>query len=400
LAAKIRIGFNARYLRDYNLRGFNRYTLSLLTELQNRGEFELVLFTDKRSPIHPAFAEAIRAEIVEITSPRVLIWEQLVLPMAFRRHHIDLFHALADGGLPAWKTCPYVLTYHHAPDKSLKHFIARGELSGRMDDYLDGDRGINGQYLKRRAELLRWIYLHSANRIIAVSRYGKWELVELLGVPEEKVEIIYEAADASFSPDVPRATVEEARARYDLPRRYLLFVSGFDRRKNVPGLLRAFHEAKRTGVQEALVLVGTGGDLPAAKLLARTLGLREGRDIVFLQRIHDELPAVYCGATAFVTLSWSESFCLPMLEAMSCGTPIIASNRGAIPEIMRDGGILVDPRNRDGAVQAIKEVTSRTDLRTKLRAEALKRAKEFSWQKTAEQTTLVYREILDCVAQR
>ncbi len=88
------------------------------------------------------------------------------------------------------------------------------------------------------------------------------------------------------------------------------------------------------------------------------------------------------------------------MERVFLPTPIIASNRGAIPEIMRDGGILVDPRNRDGAVQAIKEVTSRTDLRTKLRAEALKRAKEFSWQKTAEQTTLVYREILDCVAQR
>src|SRR5690242_4029171 len=89
LGKKIRIGFNARYLRDYNLRGFNRYTVSLLTELQNRGEFEVVLFTDQRSQVHPRFAETIKAPIVEIRSPRVLLWEQVMIPVTLRRRQIN-----------------------------------------------------------------------------------------------------------------------------------------------------------------------------------------------------------------------------------------------------------------------------------------------------------------------
>jgi glycosyltransferase involved in cell wall biosynthesis len=242
--------------------------------------------------------------------------------------------------------------------------------------------------------LLRSVYLRAADKIIAVSNYGKWELVELLGVAEKKVEVIYEAADDRFYPDISEETVRQAKARYGLPDRYLLFVGSFDSWKNVNGLLRAFAEAKNVGVRHGLVLVGIGGDLHGAKNLARALELLEGRDVVFLERIHGDLAALYRGATAFVTLSWGESFGLPVVEAMCCGTPVIVSNRGGLPEIVGDGGLLVDPRNPVEVVQAIKAVTSRTELQTHLRTEALGRAKAFSWKKTAEQTVKVYERLL------
>lgn len=392
--ARTRIGFNARSLRDNNLRGFNRYTLSLLRELQNLGEFEIVLFTDQRSPVHPVFAEAIRAEIVSIASPRTLVWEQVLLPVALQRHHIELFHAPADGGLPAWKTCPYVLTYHRALDKSLQRWIATGELTGQVADYSAEIKGLRGRYQRCRHDLLRLVYLRAADRIIAVSQFGKWELVELLGVAEEKVQVIYEAADETFSQDIAEETVTQAKVRYGLPERYLLFVGGFDLWKNVHGLLRAYAEARKVGVRDSLVLVGSGVDPIGAKELARALGLREGQEVVFLERIKEDLPALYRGATAFVTLSWGESFGLPVIEAMRCGTPVIASNRGALPEIIADGGVLVDPRNQVEVVQAIKEVTGRAELQTLLREKALRRASDFCWRKTAEQTARVYEGVL------
>ncbi len=395
MAARIRIGFNARYLRDYNLRGFNRYTLSLLTELQNRGEFELVLFTDQRSPIHPAFAEAIRAEIVEIASPRALLWEQVVLPLALRRHHIALFHAPAEGGLPAWKSCPYVLTYHRALDKSVERWIARGELPGRVADYGLEPGGLRDRYHRWRYALLRSIYLRAADKIIAVSHYGERELAELLGVAREKVAVIYEAADDRFSPDIPEPRVREAKIRYGLPERYLLFVGSFDRWKNVDGLLRAYAEARKLGVREGLVLVGSGGDLSGAKGLARSLELREGHEVVFLERIDEDLPLLYRGATTFITLSWGESFGLPLVEAMRCGTPVIASSRGAIPEVVAGGGVLVDPRDPVEVIHTIVAVTNGREFQEQLRQQSLKRAKSFSWPETAEKTVQVYRSLLE-----
>jgi glycosyltransferase involved in cell wall biosynthesis len=391
---KLRIGFNARYLRDYNLRGFNRYTMSLLTELQSQDEFEIILFTDQRSPIHPAFAKTIVAETIELASPKALLWEQVMLPLALRRQNIGLFHAPADGGLPAWKRCPYVLTYHHALDKSVRRSVATGELPGRVADYCPEASGLQGTYQRYRHSLLRSVYLRAADKIIAVSNYGKWELVELLGVADKKVEVIYEAADVRFSPDISEEMVNEAKTKYGLPDRYLLFVGSFESRKNVYGLLRAFAEAKRAGVRHGLVLVGIGGDIQGARTMARQLALFEDREVVFLERIHEDLAALYRGATAFVTLSWGESFGLPVVEAMCCGTPVIVSNRGGLPEIVGDGGILVDPRNSVEVVQAIKEVTSRTELQAHLRTEALGRAKAFSWKKTAEQTLKVYESVL------
>lgn len=390
---RLRVGFNSRYLRDNNLRGFNRYTLSLLTELRRLDELELVLFTDQRSEIHSDFIDTIGVEVVQIASPRVLLWEQVMLPIALRRHRIDVFHAPADGGLPAWKTSRSVLTYHRALDKSLRHSIKTGDLTGRVSDYLPESDGLTGRYLAYRHSLLRSVYIAAADRIIAVSDYGKWELVELLRVPEKKVVVIYEAADDKFTPDIPEQTIRQARLKFGVPDQYLLFVGSYDRWKNVDGLLRCFAGARKEGVQEGLVLVGTGGDVDGARSLARVLGLREGLDVVFLERIHQDLPPLYSGATAFITLSWGESFGLPVVEAMRSGTPVIASNRGALPEIVADGGILVDPKNVHEVVQAIVQVTSGASLRSQLREKALRRSGSFSWKNAAGETARLYQEV-------
>lgn len=394
LTTKIRVGFNARYLRDYNLRGFNRYTVSLLTELQKRSDVEPILFTDQHSPIHPRFREVIQVETIAVRSWKVLLWEHMMVPRSLRSHRIDLFHAPGDGGLPAWKACPYVLTYHHAVDKMFQYWVSTGDLPGRVADYAPEPGGWRGRYLHYRHALLRAVYLRAADKILAVSDYGKWELTELLGVAEERIEVVYEAADERFSPDISADSVGECRARLGLPDRYLLFVGGFDLRKNVHGLLRAYAEARKAGVQDGLVLVGTGGDLDVAKALARSLNLAEGREVVFLQRIHEDLPSVYRGATAFVTLSWGESFCLPVVEAMSCGTPVVVSNRAATPEVVADAGLLVDPRNLDEVVQALKAVTGQPHLQQQLKAKGLRRARKFSWKKAADETVAVYEQVL------
>jgi alpha-1,3-rhamnosyl/mannosyltransferase len=232
--------------------------------------------------------------------------------------------------------------------------------------------------------------------VIAVSDFGKWELVSLLKVPEKNVEVIYEAAESVFTPAVAPSAKERVRMKYRVPEKYILFVGSLDRNKNVGGLLKAFAAAKTSGVSEPLVVVGSGKDQAKVREMIPSLGLLDGRDTFFVGRLHDdELPALYCGATALVTLSWGETFCLPLVEAMSCGTPVVASNWGAIPEVAGGACILVDPRNTSEAAKAIKTVAGQASVRIQLKEAGLKRANFFSWEKTAERTVRLYKDVLN-----
>ncbi|HVZ23745.1 MAG TPA: glycosyltransferase family 1 protein, partial [Vicinamibacterales bacterium] len=356
---------------------------------------DLILFTEPARPLHPAFHDLLgpNARIETPSAPRAVIWEQVALPRALRRLDVDVFHAPADGGLPGWKHGRYVLTYHRALDKSVMHWIANGELPGGPRDYGLASGGVLGWSQQARHNFFRRLYLQSADAIIAVSAFCKWELVELLGVREDKVEVIPLAADEMFTADLPPARVVATRVKYGLPDRYLIYVGGFDAWKNVDGLLRAVAEARRTGVAEALVLAGFGGEVDHLRTLASTLGFVEGRDIFFLGRIHDDLPALYHGATALVSLSWGESFPFPILEAMSCGTPVVASKRGGTPELVRDAGLLVDPRSANETVGAMISVTNES-VRRDLRARGLARACAYSWRQTAQRTAAVYERLL------
>jgi glycosyltransferase involved in cell wall biosynthesis len=358
------------------------------------------LFVDPRWPLHSAFTHLLgpTTRLVAPSSPKALLWEQVALPEALRRERVDVFHAPADGGMPMWAGCRRVLTYHRALDKSVKFWIDQGDLPGTAASYGLQRPGVRGWWHRQRHDALRRLYLKSADRVIAVSDFGKWELVTLLGVPARKVTVIYPAADGMFSRSVSSLDIDRVRATYGLPERYLLFVGGSNRWKNVDGLIRAFARARAAGVSEALVLVGIDDERERLRALAGDLHLLDGRDVVLLDHVHKDLPAVYHGATAFITLSWGESFCLPVVEAMSCGTPVIASSYGALPEVIEGAGILVDPRSTSAVDEAIRRVTSDADLRADLRARGRRRASAFSWDDAARRTLAIYRELTEGVA--
>lgn len=391
----MRVGFNARGLSDPLLRGFNRYTFCLLKELQTQPDVELFLYTDNRSPIHPFYRSQLKARVVEMRAPKVLIWEQVLLPMRLLRDRIDIFHAPCEAGLPVIKVCPYVLTYHGIPEISIAQLVVSGHFPGRLSEYLsEPPRTLRAWWLRARSRLFRKLYLRIADVVITPSEFSKGELLRFLKLPHGKVRVTHEAADDAFSHPVTRNEVEYVKSKYGLPDRYVLFVGGFDRHKNAASLLRVFCRLNAMDSNLALVLVG-GGDLEPYQALAGELGLREREEVFFLQLIPDgELRVLYQRASVFVTLSWHEGFCLPVVEAMSSGAPVVASRFGAIPEIMNGGGMLVDPQRPEEVVTMLRDVLEHSDLREKLRERALARAHSFSWERTAEQTVEVYRELL------
>lgn len=393
----MRVGFNARHLHDPGLRGFNRYSVCLLRALQNLPDVEICLLSEERYPVHELYRSSLRAEVRNLPASRTLYWEQWVLPRCLKKLRLDLFHAPAEGGLPFRKVCPYVLTYHGIPDRSLAALVNSGELRGRLGDYLDAELSDSSPMKATRtlrARLLSHLYLGAADLTITVSQFSKLELIRFIGLSPDKVRVIYEAADEIFGHPLPVEYIEKVRVMHRIPSRFILFVGGFDKRKNLSTLLAAFAELSRVEPDVGLVLVGIGGDLEGCKVQADRLGLNEGKNVIFLHRVPDrELAALYRAASLFTTLSWHEGFCLPLVEAMSCGAPILASSFGAIPEVLGDGGWLVDPRRPEEVAALMRDILRRSDVRDDLRMRSLRRSQSYSWEKTAQQTLSVYREL-------
>lgn len=387
----MRVGFNGRGLRDPLLRGFNRYTFCLLEQLQRRSDVELHIYTDDRSPVHPFFRDRLRARIVEARVPKVLMWEQAVLPWQLRRDRIDIFHAPCEGGLPAIRTCPYVMTYHGVPNHGIRDLIRSGELDGDPSQYVDGSSG-DAPVVEARARALLQLYLRAADVVVTVSNFSKTELIRFLNLPPAKVAVTREAAADTFQKPITDQALAKVKQQYQLPESFVLFVGGFHRHKNVATLVRAFAELKRDYPRLGLVLVG--GTRPEVAQLLGGFGLGD-HDVVCVERIPEaDLHALYRLAALFVTLAWHEGFCLPIVEAMSCGTPVVASRFGAIPEILDGGGLLVDPRHIDEVVDAIRGVLGSPTLRDELRRRGRRRSQAFSWKQTAEETLQIYERLL------
>jgi glycosyltransferase involved in cell wall biosynthesis len=380
---------NVRTLTDDSLRGFNRYIVNLVRQFELRSDVDVALYTHARSPVHPRFRSSLRSRIIETGAAKVLWWEQVKLPAALRRNGVDLFHAPTDNGMPLTGRVPCVLTYHSATDVGIRRMLG-AELPGHLSDFV----GASTRLSRWRHAILRALYLKRAARVITVSEFSARELTESLGVPPEKVRVIYEAPDPVFYGRASRETIDATLRLHGIVTPYLLFVSGFDPIKNVAGLLHVFAGVRQRMTSHALVLAGVGGDVAAAKVLAGRLGLHEGVNVFFLQRVQDDLPALYQGADLFVTMAWRETFCFPLVEAMASGVPVVASSFGAIPEIAGDAAVLVDPRDRERAVKTLVGVLESHETRRDLAARGGARVKRFNWSRVASETIDVYREVL------
>jgi glycosyltransferase involved in cell wall biosynthesis len=232
-----------------------------------------------------------------------------------------------------------------------------------------------------------------ADRIIAVSENTKMDVLRLLGVPEQKVSVVYEAADEIFRPLNDESILESVRLRYGLKNnRFIVYVGTLEPRKNLASLLKAFNRLKKIRkIEHKLVLAGRKGwSYGQIFDLVRDLHLQN--DVILPGYIpkHD-LPGLYNLADTFVYPSLYEGFGLPPLEAMACGLPVIASNTSCFPEILGDAAILTDPNNEDEFSQQIYAVLSDPSLRSSMRQKGLARASQFSWERTARETIDVYR---------
>jgi glycosyltransferase involved in cell wall biosynthesis len=233
--------------------------------------------------------------------------------------------------------------------------------------------------------------------ILADSLSSRRDVVNRLGIPEHRVRTIYLAPAAAYSPAESAADVA-TRQQYGVPDRYLLYLGGFDLRKNVRGLLKAYAGARADLAGSCTLVVA--GSLPSRdtplepdpRRLAAELGL-EQTAIHFTGFVEEEdKPALYRGALALVFPSRYEGFGLPPLEAMACGTPVVCSDAASLPEIVGQGGLLVGPADLAGLREALVRLVNDAALRRELSVRATAQARRFSWDATARQTIEAYQE--------
>lgn len=244
-------------------------------------------------------------------------------------------------------------------------------------------------------QIIKWnVIKNKIDFMITVSNSEKQNIVEKLKISDEKIEVIYHGIDhENFKPMNNIEICEELRRKYGINFDFILHVSSYQPKKNVEGIIEAFAFLKKnTRIKEKLVIVGRQPE--SVKMLARRLGLV--KDVVFLGHVpYEDLPKIYNLAKVFVFPSFHESFGMPILEAMACGCPVITSNVFSMPEIAGDAAILVNPYKIEEIAEAIYKVLSDENLRRKLKRNGLKRAKRFTWEKSARAHLKVYKEVTD-----
>jgi glycosyltransferase involved in cell wall biosynthesis len=235
--------------------------------------------------------------------------------------------------------------------------------------------------------------IRKADRIISVSNNTKKDIVDLLGCNNSKVTTIYEAVDENFRP-LPQNEVSETLKKYRIDFDYFLYVGAYKPHKNIEGLVKAYNSLPdETKDRYKLVVIGKKDDrFPEVDLLIKKKKLT--RHIIQIDNVEEaELVDIYNAAEIFIFPSFYEGFGLPPLEAMSCGTPIIASNTSSLPEILGQNALLIDPYNVNDLTEAIRFLLSDKDLKNNLKDKGLSHIKTFSWQKMAEETLAIYENV-------
>jgi glycosyltransferase involved in cell wall biosynthesis len=305
-------------------------------------------------------------------------FEQITFPRACRNIGADIAH-VPYWGSPLQSPVPLVVTVHDVTTLIVREY--RREINARLYNAL----------VSASAK--------AAGHIITDSQASKRDIVNHLAVLEQNVTVIYLAASLAYKPQQELLVDMTILKKYDLPDFYVLYLGGYEIHKNVTTLLMAYtYVAQALGQDYPLVLAGrkpqeASNRYPDYEGLINKLDLED--HILWAGYIDEEdKPAVYRAASSFAFVSRNEGFGLPPLEAMSCGVPVVTSNCSSLPEVIGDAGFTLDPDDERQIAGSIIATIVQENLAAELRQKGLARAANFSWEKTATETLMVYDQLV------
>jgi glycosyltransferase involved in cell wall biosynthesis len=373
----MRVALDAR-LVAYQRGGIGQYILHLIEELPRlagwRSGDDLTVLRSRKESTPLIERPTAHVRTATLWTPPHNRFEQLALPLELARWRFDLLHS--PDFIPPWRghfrrlITVHDLTFLYYPQflttESRRYYNNQIEQAVRVADHISAD-----------------------------STNTKADLVRLLGVPSDKVTVVLLAPNPIYR-QLDTAACALALQRLGLSRGFILFTGTLEPRKNVPGLLTAYRAlCDRQPSTPMLVLAGRRGWL-FDEIFAQIEKLRLAERVRFIENLpNEDWVALYNSAGLVVLPSFYEGFGLTVLEAMACGTPVVCSDRGSLPEVTGDAALFVNPDDLDGLADAMLRALQDEPLRARLRERGFANVKRFSWEKTARETLAIYRRIVD-----
>lgn len=371
------IGMDGRVVTWHIGSGLATYTINLLTNIQKQENLKNIFMfypTEHKTDI---FDINSMPKNMLIGERRHDFWNKVYQIEWELNFPIDFFHNTVNGiGLPTNLNCNHVITLHDVIPYVMPETVDRPHLDYTFSHTPD--------------------IVKNATHIITVSNFSKLDIQRYFGVSDDKITVTHLAADDIYKPmnrDTARSVIFN---KYGVDRHYILYLGGFSPRKNIARLIQAFQKV-RDSYEKPIDLLILGEHQRSYSFLwslAEKLKLTD--NVKFLNFIPtNDLPYFYNGADVFVYPSLYEGFGLPPLEAMQCGTPVVTSNVSSIPEIVGDAALLANPYNIDEIGQQILKLLTDKDLWTLHSMMGQAKAREYSWDKTAEKTIEVYKKVCE-----
>jgi glycosyltransferase involved in cell wall biosynthesis len=356
------------------LGGNETYAVNLIEALAQIDQSNQYTLYVTKQPAVERFTNRWPNFTVRLTLPHTpLVRIPLTLSRELRKHPVDVLHVQYTA--PPFAPCPIVTTIHDLAFEHLPEtFNRRSWMQLRLT-------------VRRTAR--------RAAQIITVSEYSRQDIINTYRIDPGIVTVTPEAARQDFKPIADEDQLSRMRESYGIERDYILSLCSIQPRKNLVRLIEAYSLLRRLHPEvklPQLVLAGKRAWLDNETMSAAQQD-ELSADIRFTGYVADEdLSALYSGATCFVYPSYFEGFGLPILEAMKCGTPVIAGNRTSIPEVAGEAALLFDPFDVNSLVEALQRVVNDSQYRATLSAQGVERANEFSWQTTARLTLAAYKK--------
>ena len=378
------IGINAQLLsfsQNYRNGGVSRYIRYFLTALAQRpGKHEYTVFVngqdvvERLAALHPHITY-VSASWPESRPAARVAWEQLTLPWLIRQRHIDVLHSPVNV-LPQLlpRSCAGVVTLHDLAFLRFPHVLTRSKC------------------MYHRTFTVR--SLRHTTMVIAVSENTKQDAVELLGIPAERIRVVYPCIAERFSNVIPQEEELTAfRQKQHLTDGYMLYLGTLEPRKNITMLIEAYARLRQThSIQEKLVVAGAKGWLYDS-IFEKVQQLGIESEVVFPNYVAETEQALwYRAARVFVYPSLYEGFGLPVAEALACGVPVVTSNVSSLPEAGMAIALCVDPQDVEAMATAIYKALTDQALRQQCQEMAPLVAQRFSAERMVEQTIGVYEQ--------
>ena len=369
----MKIGINTRNLLSNKLEGFGQYTLEITRRIcEDQPEHEFYLFFDR--PFDSKFIFAKNVTPIVLFPPTrhpflYFIWFELSLKRALRKHKIDLFWS-PDGFCSIGSTIPQVATIH---DLNFEHNPK--DLPWIVSYYFR-------LYFPK--------FARKARKIITVSEYSKNDIHSTYSIPKEKIKVIYNGSNEAYR-QIDSNAQQNIRNKYSHGKPFFVFVGSLHPRKNVKRLIEAFEIACNDNTEIRLLIVGSSmwknDELPISN--------EHKNRIIFTGYIDSsELTKIMASAFALTYVPYFEGFGIPLVEAMRCGTPILAAKTTCLPEVAGEAAIFCDPFNVRDIANGMLKFLDNENLRKQIAEKSLQRGNNFSWDKAAKQVWCELEEVL------